>query len=321
MHSVKEFIPAQKINVLQRQHYGLFGHSAVKLCHYTKTALRKKKFCYKRQFYGIKSHQCIQFTPASNFCNQECVFCWRTLGWTKNSFKKYDEPKEIVEGAIKAQIQLLSGFGGIQDPKKINRKLLLESKKPKHIAISLSGEPSLYPELPELIEAFREKGFSTFLVSNGSRPSMLKKCNPTQLYLSLDAPNKELFNKIDRPKERNAWKNLLNSLSTLKKHKSRTVVRITLVKGLNDCCKEEYAKLILKASPDFVEVKGYSWLGFSRKRLKKENVPEMKDVLAFTKKLNEFLEYKPSGRNLDARVVLLHNTKKGEKLKIDFWGQ
>jgi len=318
MHSVKEFIPAQKINVLQRQHYALFGHSAVKLCHYTKTALREKKFCYKHQFYGIKSHQCIQFSPASNFCNQECVFCWRTLGWTKNSFKKFDEPKQIVEEAIKAQIQLLSGFGGIKDPEKINNKLLLESRKPKHVAISLSGEPSLYPKLPELIEAFRKKGFSTFLVSNGSRPSMLRKCRPTQLYLSLDAPNKLLFTKIDRPKEKNAWKNLLKSLSLLKKHKSRTVVRITLVKGLNDLNEEEYAKLIKKANPDFVEVKGYSWLGFSRQRLKKENVPEMKDVQKFAKKLNEFLKYKTAGKNLDARVVLLHNTKKGKKLKIDF---
>ncbi|MEM4417777.1 MAG: 4-demethylwyosine synthase TYW1, partial [Nitrososphaerota archaeon] len=42
-------------------------HSAVKVCHWTKSALRGGKMCYK-SWYGIESHRCIQMTPSVQYC-------------------------------------------------------------------------------------------------------------------------------------------------------------------------------------------------------------------------------------------------------------
>ena len=48
---------------------------------------------------------------------------------------------------------------------------------------------------------------------------------------------------------------------------------------------EEYAKLIRKADPDFVEVKAYMYVGSSRKRLTLDNMPSFDEVKEFAKKI------------------------------------
>ena len=66
--------------VLEHQQYRLVGrHSAVKLCHWLKHSLRGKGVCYKQQFYGIRSHRCLQFTPVVNWCNQACRWAYVTV--------------------------------------------------------------------------------------------------------------------------------------------------------------------------------------------------------------------------------------------------
>ena len=74
-----------------------------------------------------------------------------------------------------------------------------EALDPKHVAISLSGEPTLYSQLPELIDLFNAKGYTTFLVSNGTNPEMLAQMQPFQMYVSLDAPDEETYRQICRP--------------------------------------------------------------------------------------------------------------------------
>lgn len=56
---------------------------------------------------------------------------------------------------------------------------------------------------------------------------------PTQLYLSLDAPNKEVYHDICNPQVKNGWENLNQSLELLSSFKCRTVLRITCVDGYN----------------------------------------------------------------------------------------
>jgi len=88
----------------------------------------------------------------------------------------------------------------------------------KHFAISLSGEPTLYPKLNELIQLLHKRGYSTFVVTNGMEPDILAHLEPpTQLYLSVDAPNERLFRKIDQPQLPDGWLRLLKSLDILKK--------------------------------------------------------------------------------------------------------
>ncbi len=307
--SIDKWVPTNVQDMLRHQHYGLFGHSAVKICHYTKTSIKGERVCYKQKYYGINAHQCIQMTPAVIYCNQACTFCWRPITKEPIDFEKaeVDEPATIFENCLDQQRILLSGLGGIKD--RIDLKKWEESKKPKHVAISLAGEPTLYPKLKELIEYYHSKDFTTFVVSNATRPDVIEKINPTQLYLSLDAPNEKIHKFLNKPQEKGTWKKINKSLELLADKKCKTNLRITVVKGINDVEPEKYAELIKKANADFVEVKSYMWVGFSRYRLKKENMPSFDETKAFAQEINKHLGYELTDEMSNARVVLLWNGK------------
>ena len=79
---------------------------------------------------------------------------------------------------------------------------------------------------------------------------------------------------------------------------------------------KDYAKLIKKASPDFVEVKGYRALGFSKKRLGHEKMPHHKEVKKFAKQLLKFLpKYKFLDDKKESFVVLLGKDRERMKIK------
>ena len=64
------------------------------------------------------------------------------------------------------------------------------------------------------------------------------------------------------------WDRVNESLEVLgSRPGQRRALRITLVKGLNMIDPEGYGALIKKARPDYVEVKAYMHLGYSRYRL------------------------------------------------------
>ncbi len=287
--------------LLESQHYEIFGNTAVKICIWTKKSLRDEGFCYKQKFYGIKSHLCCQMAPSINFCQQSCIFCWRPIEHTEGiKMKEYDEPEGIIKGIINGQKKLLSGFGGNE---KVNKKKFKEAQNPNQFAISLAGEPTLYPKLDILIKKLNKKG-TTFVVSNGLKPEIIKKINPTQLYISLDAPNEEIYKKICRPSIKDGWKKLMKTLSLLK-NKKRSTIRITLVKGLNMFCPEKYAKLLEKASPKFVEIKAYMNVGYSRKRLDIKFMPLHSEVKEFAEKIIKNSGYNIIDEKKESRVVLL----------------
>jgi len=304
-------------SLLEKQQYNLVGkNSAVKICTWTKKSLKDEDVCYKEKFYGIRCHLCCQMTPVTNYCPNNCIFCWRPLEFNLGSnLKEIDEPDEIIKGCIEGQRFLLSGFGG---NKKINPKKFKESYEPMHFAISLSGEPTLYPKLNELISKLHKLGKTTFVVTNGMYPEALKNIEPpTQLYLSVDAPNKELFQKIDRCEFNDGFERLNESLSILKelKSKTRTVLRVTQIKGLNDCDVKGYVDLIKKADPDYIEIKAYMWVGFSRDRLLIENMPVHDEVIQFSKEIiKEYPELKIIDEKRESRVVLLGKKDKPDRV-------
>jgi tRNA wybutosine-synthesizing protein 1 len=308
--SKKEIIPEKLINQFKKQHYGIAGrHSAVQICMWTKNSLRDEGNCYKEQFYGIKSHLCCQMSPSISWCQHRCLFCWRAIENTlgEKMPKNLDDPKLIVNECIKQQKILLAGFGG---NKRCNSKKFKEAQEPMHFAISLAGEPTLYPKIGELIKEINSRGKTTFLVTNGQRPNILAKIPaPTQLYVSLDAPNEEVYKKIDNPQIKNGWKNLMKTLDILKKRKkeTRTVLRLTIVKGINDVDEEGYSKLIKKASPLFVEIKSYMAVGFSRNRLGLNFMPTHEEIKEFSKKISKLSGYQIIDEKKNSRVVLLMN--------------
>lgn len=305
------------VKKLKAQHYRFFGkkeHAAAKLCLWTKKSIRNKGFCYKQEFYGVQSHRCLQMSP-NVYCQLRCVFCWRTWEHEPTNYlpSAWDEPKELVEQSIIAQRKLLSGLGGTADT---DRRKLKEAQEPNQIAISLDGEPTMYPYLGELIKDYHKRKATTFLVSNGLLPERLEALDilPTQLYISLYGPDKQTHQKTNLPLTKDSWEKLNQSLELLPSLDTRKVIRLTMVKGINMVKPEEYAELIKIAKPDFIEAKGYMFVGGSRQRLAIENMPTHEEIRQFAADLNSRIDYKLVGEKKDSRVVLLSNGEKDAKI-------
>jgi tRNA wybutosine-synthesizing protein 1 len=309
-------IPPSLVQTLKKQKYHLIGnHSAVKRCKWVYESLVNDRVCYKQKFYGIKSHQCIQMTPSLFYCTQQCLFCWRAqsrdlqVTWDEMKLPSLNTPEEIVEGSIKAQEKILTGYKG--NPK-TNWRKYTEALTPKHVAISLTGEPTLYEPIGELIRTYHQRGFTTFLVSNGTLPARLSKLSqePTQLYISVCAPNEQVYNRVCRPQMPNAWENLNETLGLLQSFKCPTVTRMSLVKGYNMSLVDEYAKLVEKANPTYIEAKAYMHIGFSTLRLGFDNMPQHFEVKTFAEELAKKTGYVIIDDSPDSRVFLLSKTQK-----------
>jgi len=302
--------------ILEKQHYAVIGeHSGVKLCHWMRQSLLFKRECYKQTFYGIKSHRCLQMTPAVNQCTHMCLFCWRHQGFTEKDFKNVDEPKYILDECIESQRKLITGFKGDERCDQVKWK---EANQPNMVACSLSGEPTLYPRLGDFFEECHRRGMTTFLVTNGTNPKALENLDPlpTQLYVSVVAPNKDIYKKLCSPLISDGWEKIAQTLELLPSLDTRTVVRHTLVEGWNmkDDYIKDYAKLDEKASPLFIEPKGYVLVGYSRKRMNISNMPSHSNVHNFGDKLAKHLGYNLLMEKADSRVVLLSRDKKVKKI-------
>ena len=313
---MKNAIPPSLFQALKKHKYHLVGkHSAVKRCKWLYETLIHGRPCYKQKFYGIKTHQCIQMTPSLFYCTQQCLFCWRAqsgdleIEWNEMELPNWDSAEEIAQESLKAQKAILSGYNGHP---KTNWKKLTEALTPKHVAISLTGEPTLYEPLGELIHIFHQKGFTTFLVSNGTLPSKLAGLGeePTQLYISVCAPNEEVFRRVCRPQVPNAWAKLNETLSFLPSFRCPTVIRMTLVKGHNMNFVDGYAELVEKANPTYIEAKAYMHVGFSTLRLNYKSMPKHGEVHDFGAGLADKTGYSIIDESVDSRVVLLSKREK-----------
>lgn len=292
-------------SILEKQGYHLVGeHSAVKLCHWLKSEITGGPGCYKESFYGVRSHRCLQMTPTVDACNLSCLFCWRAQDWGMSGLAQADDPELIVDQAIQGQRILISGFKG--DPR-VERERFMESYHPNQVAVSLSGEPTLYKCLGELLEVFHRKGMTTFLVTNGTTPKVLEGLDPlpTQLYVTVPAATEESYRRLVVSKGSNEWRHLNETLELLPSLDTRRVIRHTLVEGWNMGYEKEYASLDLKANPHFIECKAYMFVGQSRLRLREENMPLHSSIREFSNRLSAELEYGVAGERDDSRVALL----------------
>lgn len=334
---------------LEKMNYSLVGKtSAVQICRWTKNSIRGDEPCWKEKFYGISTAGCCQMTPSVMWCENSCVHCWRPIEMNLGTnLSKIDEPKEILNGIVEARKKLLMGFKG---RKGINKEKFENSLEPKLYTLSLSGEPTLYPRLGEMFKEIRKRKAVSFLVTNGLNSEALKKLArsgvlsklgtksqalagknselPTQITVSTNAPNEELFNEWHRSCKKNAWKEFNKTLGVIKKlnGKVRRVIRLTLVKdgkglvpsgNMSEENLKEYSKLIRKAEPDFIHIKGFMSVGYARNRLGYDRQPWFKEVKKFSKDLETELKkdnYKIAAEDTRSCVVML--AKKGSKLKI-----
>lgn len=306
--------------------YGFFKNASVQVCEWNKKALRGEGVCYKQDFYGADTISCHQIAPTTFWCNNSCIFCWRPkeyMGSVPDFDTQNTNVNELIEGLVIERKKLLTGFKGNAS---VSKNIFENSMNSKHWAISLSGEPTLYKNLPKLIKELKNrKGTETvFLVSNGQNPKMLLRLKkedslPTQLYISMVGPNEKLYRSITCNREKKGWKNYLTSLALLHLLETRTVIRLTVIKGINDDDKtiNEFTKMIEGTKSDFVEIKSYMWLGFSRQRLREENTPSFLDTKEFTDKLLKLLpSYKFEKEKKNSRIILLKRKDSKYKTKI-----
>lgn len=323
--------------LLERQHYKSVGnHSAVQICKYTKDSLNNRGVCWKEKFYGIKSSGCCQFSPWLE-CQNQCLHCWRPIEESgKIKISRIDNPKEILDGIMKARAKLLTGF---KSNKNTGLKRYEEAREPSLFTMSLSGEATLYPKLAEMIKEIRRRKAVSFLVTNGLEPGKIKELEikdalPTQITVSTNAPNEKLFKIWHRSSKKNAWHEFNKTLDILKKLKGKTrrVIRLTLARqsdkknkifidklsNMTDENVKEYANLVRKAEPDFIHVKGFKSVGYSRERLGYDKMPWHNEVVEFAKKLVKELKkekYKILSEEEASCVVLLGRDKKNMKIK------
>lgn len=291
---------------LTKQGYSIVGsHSGVKICRWTKSALRGRGSCYKYSFYGINSHQCMETTPSLS-CSNKCVFCWRhgtnpvgtTWRW------KVDPPELIFDGVKAGHYQKIKMMRGVPG---VRAERFAEAMRIRHCALSLVGEPIFYPYINEFLSMLHAERISSFLVCNAQHPDQLAALKAvTQLYVSIDASNKESLRKIDRPLHRDFWERFQRCLDILreKRFKQRTVFRLTLVKGFNiDDEVEGYADLVERGLPCFVEIKGVTYCGTSTSAgagLSMANVPFYEEVTEFVEALTAKLQARGLGYGIAA---------------------
>ncbi len=310
-------IKPQIVQQLRKAKYGVSDHSTVELCHWTKKSFKNEGDCYKHKFYGISTHRCMEFSPAGMYCENRCIYCWRPMEFydsLKMEPEKVAEPEELVTKLIEERKKLIMGNYG--DSRKDKQKLD-ESLLPQHYSISLSGEPTMYPKLPDLIKYLKTlpETKSIFLVTNGQEPDMLQKLQdenalPTQLYLSTNAADYESFMRINKPRYKDSWERWNTSLNMLSKLDTRTVLRITLIRNYNDSDEiiPAFAKMVKRANTNFIELKSYMHIGRSTNRLEHSHMLEMDEVRYIASKLAEQSGiFSIMDESFVSRIVVLQN--------------
>jgi len=292
---------------MESQGWSVVGsHSATKLCRWTKSMLQGKGGCYKHTFYGISSHQCMEHTPNVS-CANKCTFCWRNhinpvaLTW------KFDEndPAAILQESLEKHKRTIE--------QQCQSSHALEERKaqamnPRHCALSLVGEPVSYPRIAEFLSLLHRRRISSFLVTNGQFPAALKALpRVTQLYLSCDAVDRAGLQAVGRPLFVDFWERYLESMDIFREKAERTVCRLTLLRGVNMGRPQEWADLLRRASPDFIELKAATLAPlFKENGLSTINMPTHQEVREWAEQLVAVLpEYSLACEHQHSVSVLL----------------
>ena len=317
-------LPEEFRNQYYKQKYRIVGdHSAVKTCHWLNRSLntKGKENCYKYKFYGIPTHRCMQMTPSLGHCTQSCLFCWRAtpetigVGWEQTKMIEDPmDPDNIIDGCLDVHRKLLFGFGG--NPR-VDLQMYEEALEPVHAAISLEGEPTLYPLLGELVEAYKDRGFkSIFIVTNGTEPEVLENLSvePTQLYVSLCAPDEKTYEKVCRPLVSNAWEKLQETIELLNGFNCPTVLRHTLIPKLNMHSPEKYGKLAELGNVTYIEPKAAMSVGAARERFGYNKMAWFNEIKSFANEIAGECSYNIIDEHEYSNIVLLSRLENPIKL-------
>jgi len=221
-------------------------------------------------FMLLNSHQIHTISSLSNKIHVSKNKIERAVTLLKN--QEYIKPTNHSSNNFRIDDDISCCIGSRDDLEVlINRELTSpdeimqahsEATIPNHAAISLDGEPLLYPRISEFVQEFKDRNMTTFIVTNGTLPEKIEKLDPlpTQLYITLPAADEQIYKKVCRPMTKNGWNKIMESLDLINSLSCRTVVRLTAIKDLNvnERLINNYIKFIENANPDFFEIKGFT---------------------------------------------------------------
>ncbi|CAL9734280.1 S-adenosyl-L-methionine-dependent tRNA 4-demethylwyosine synthase [Monosporozyma servazzii] len=321
LYEVKQMVAKNSptYKTLTKQGYKIVGsHSGVKVCRWTKNELRGRGSCYKKSLFNIASSRCMELTP-SLACSSKCVFCWRhgTNPVSKNWRWEVDEPEFILENALIAHYSMIKQMRGVPG---VVAERFAKAFKVAHCALSLVGEPILYPYISKFIELLHQKDITSFLVCNAQHPESLRTIGRvTQLYVSIDASTKQELKKVDRPLYKDFWERMMECLDIIRTVQShqRTVFRLTLVKGFNMGDISSYADLVARGLPCFIEVKGATFSGSSKDNvnsLTMQNIPYNEECKNFVENFvaelqRRGLNYEVAAEHAHSNCILIADSK------------
>jgi len=270
---------------LADQGYRLVGtHSAVRLSRWTKTNLRGRGACFKRTFYGTRSYETVETSPALS-CSSNCVYCWKHPGCPTSTQWAWavDDPKMVADNVIFQHIAMLNTMKDVQG---VKPDRLLAAQTVRHCDLSLVGEPLLYPHINAFLQHMHSRRISTWMYHTGLHPKLLEKLGTTtHLTLSVCGPNRQLMKCIMQTMVDDCWDRLQMSLDIMAQKSHRTSLRLIIIKAWTDAFHEEYAELIQRSRPDFIEVKGVIFCGKTDPLNMENNVPTHQEILDFCRKL------------------------------------
>ena len=184
----------------------------------------------------------IDLSPEQKQCNYDCLYC--ELKGAKTVDKVKNPP--LVVDVIKDVTLSLLKYTDIEV-----------------ITITANGEPTLYPNLKELVSQLNKikKEKKLLILSNASTISSETIQDALLdidiVKLSLDSADEKIFKKLDRPHKQINLQDVINGMIEFrKKFKNSLILEVLVVKDLNDT-KEEFEKLNLvfnKIKPDRVDI-------------------------------------------------------------------
>lgn len=184
----------------------------------------------------------VDLSPSTKQCNFDCLYCELEKAKTVDTMTVYPTVFEVIT-AIK--------------------DALIKHPKIDVITITANGEPTLYPNLPQLIDEITKiKGTTkTMILSNGSTiydkkifDALLKL---DTVKLSLDCVSQKCFKKLDRIHEGIDIEKMIESMIEFRKEtKNRLVLELLFVKTLNDSDEEIdlLFKTVQKINPHRVDI-------------------------------------------------------------------
>ena len=86
-----------------------------------------------------------------------------------------DAPEDIVEEALELHRRMIRQMKGVPG---VQQERVEEGVMPRHCALSLVGEPIMYPEINALVGELHRRRISTFLVTNAQFPERIKALHP-----------------------------------------------------------------------------------------------------------------------------------------------